>query len=42
MMNYPLSRTETHAVSWLRCTMPLVATAVITFLSVMSVAVAQG
>jgi len=42
MMNFPLSRMETHTVCWVRRAVPLLATAVIAFLSALSVAAAQG
>lgn len=42
MVNFPLTRMETRAVCWAGRLVPMLATAVITFLSVMSVAAAQG
>ena len=42
MVNFPLTSTETKAVFWVGRLIPAIATAVITFLSVMSVAAAQG
>ena len=42
IVNFPLTATETTAVLWGGRLIPAIATAVITFLSVMSVAAAQG
>ncbi len=42
MLNFPLTRMETQAVRWAGRLVPMLAVAVITFLSVMSVAAAQG